>query len=68
MFVRVPPFSGTVRLTKAKTLGDTLDARQPEIMNHWANPERIKIMSMPLTTGHITMPAFSVTAIEWEMR
>jgi alpha-L-arabinofuranosidase len=61
-------FNGTVRLTKAETLGDTLDARQPEIINHWGNPERIKIMSRVLPTGNITMPAFSVTALGWEMR
>jgi hypothetical protein len=60
-------FSGAVRLTKAETVGDTLDARQPEIMNHWASPDRIKIMSMPLSTGPIALPAFSVTAIEWKM-
>jgi hypothetical protein len=59
-------FSGTVRLTKAETLGDALDARQPEIINCWANPQRIKIMPMALSTGRITMPALSVTAIEWE--
>lgn len=64
-------FSGTVRVTKAETLGDTLDARQPEIINHSANPERIKIMPMALatlSTGRITIPAFSVTAIRWERR
>jgi len=61
-------FSGTVRMTKADILGDTLDARQPEVINHSANPERIKIKSVALSTNHITMPAFSVTAIEWETR
>jgi alpha-N-arabinofuranosidase len=61
-------FSGTVRVTRTETLGDTLDARQPEIINHWEQPERIKIMFRALPTGAITMPAFSVTAIEWEMR
>src|SRR5947207_15333554 len=57
-------FSGTVRMTKADILGDTLDARQPEAINHSANPERIKIKSVALSTNHITMPAFSVTSIE----
>src|SRR5439155_634462 len=61
-------FNRTVRITKAATLADTLDARQSEIMNHWTNPERIKITSMAPPTGHITLPAFSVTAIEWQMR
>jgi len=61
-------FRGTVRITKTETLGDTLDARQPEIVNHWGNPERIKIMSVALPTGTITLPAFSVTALEWKMR
>ena len=61
-------FSGTVRITKTETLGDTLDARQPEIVNHWGNPERIKIMSNVTPTPSITMPAFSVTALEWKMR
>jgi alpha-L-arabinofuranosidase len=61
-------FSGTVRVTKAEVLGDSLDARQPEVMNHWDNPERIKIMPMVLSTEHIAAPAFSVMAIEWEGR
>ncbi|HKQ36974.1 MAG TPA: alpha-L-arabinofuranosidase C-terminal domain-containing protein, partial [Verrucomicrobiae bacterium] len=60
-------FSRTVRLTKAHTLGDTLDARQPEIMNHWSNPDRIKITSLTLAANRVTLPALSVTAVEWEM-
>ena len=61
-------FSRTVRVTKADTLRDTLDARQPEIMNHRSNPDRIRITSLTPSTGHLTLPAFSVAAIEWEMR
>jgi len=61
-------FSGSVRFTKAEILGDTLEARQSEIMNHWDNPGRIKIMPRSVSTGHITTPPFSVTAIEWETR
>jgi alpha-N-arabinofuranosidase len=61
-------FNGTARVTKLEALGDTLDARQPEVINHWHNPERIKIMSMVPPTANITLRAFSVTAIEWQMR
>jgi alpha-L-arabinofuranosidase len=61
-------FSRTVRITKADTLHDTLDARQPEIMNHWSNPDRVKITSLTPSNGRLTLPAFSVAAIEWEMR
>jgi hypothetical protein len=61
-------FAGTIRVTKAEILGDTRNARQPEIINHWDNPERIKIMPMLLSTGHITAPAYSVMAVEWEGR
>ena len=61
-------FTRTVRVTKADTLADTLDARQPEIMNHWSNPDRIKITSLTPSTNHLILPAFSVTAVKWEMR
>jgi alpha-N-arabinofuranosidase len=61
-------FSGNVRLTKAEILGDTRDARQPDIMNHWTNPERIKISAAPLSSNHVTVPALSIMAIRWEAR
>ena len=59
-------FSGPVHPIKAEVLCDTLDARQPDVMNHWETPERIKIIPLPLSPGKITLPALSVSAIQCE--
>lgn len=47
-----------------ETVCDTLDARQPDVMNHWTAPERVSSVRPPVTGGRITLPAFSVSAIE----
>jgi alpha-L-arabinofuranosidase len=56
-------FNGTVGSTTAETLCDTLNARQPDAMNHWAAPERIKVVKLPASPGKVTLPPLSVTAI-----
>ncbi len=60
-------FAGSVRAMKAEALCDTLNAGQPDVMNHWETPERIKIVELSPSARQITLPALSVTAIECEM-
>jgi alpha-N-arabinofuranosidase len=59
-------FDGPVRITKAETLCDTLNARQPDAMNHWEAPERIKVVKLPVSPGSVTLPPLSVTVVECE--
>lgn len=61
-------FEGTARAVNAEALCDTLDARQPDVMNHWNAPDRIKTVSLPVASNKITLPALSVTAIECEVK
>ncbi len=55
---------GNYRPVGGEVVGDTLDRKQPDIMNHFDVPERVKTMKLQLKGNIITLPAFSVTAIE----
>ena len=45
---------------------DTLDKRQPEVMNHWVKPDRIRAVSLASTPAGVTLPALSASAIEFK--
>jgi alpha-L-arabinofuranosidase len=51
---------------KAEALCDSRGAGQPDIMNHWQAPERVKIVPVPTTGNRIILPPLSAAAIEWE--
>lgn len=57
-------FSGPIMASAAEVFCDTRDARQRDVMNHWEVPNRIRIVSRPSPGPKLTLPAFSVTAIE----
>ena len=61
-------FTGAMRITRAESLCDTLNARQPDVMNHWAAPERIQVVKLSISPGSVTLPPLSVTAIECEIK
>lgn len=44
---------------------DTLDMRQPEVMNHWVRPDRIRAVGLTTASGGITLRALSASAIEF---
>jgi hypothetical protein len=46
-----------------ETVCDTHDSRQPDVMNHWETPNRVQTVSHKLTSGKVTLPALSVSAI-----
>lgn len=48
----------------AETLHDTLDRRQPDVMNHWQSPLRICTERLPVERASVTLPALSASAIE----
>jgi hypothetical protein len=63
----VPGFSGfqtPVAPVSAETVCDVENRRQPDIENHWNEPERIKIVDLPVTGGEVTLPPLSATVIE----
>jgi len=61
---RFDGFAGPVHEVSAEALCDTLDARQPDVMNHWEAPDRVKIVPLPTPQGRTVVPALSTMAIE----
>ncbi|HJT34483.1 MAG TPA: alpha-L-arabinofuranosidase C-terminal domain-containing protein [Pirellulales bacterium] len=49
---------------RAETVHDTHDRRQPDVMNHWDAPDRVTTVNLPVNDGKVTLPAFSVSAID----
>jgi alpha-N-arabinofuranosidase len=47
----------------AETVCDTLDMRQPDVMNHWTATDRVRTINLPLTANKVTLPALSVSAV-----
>jgi alpha-L-arabinofuranosidase len=57
-------WDGAVRLVSAEALCDTLDARQPDVMNHWNAPDRVKTVPLSPAENRVVLPALSAAAIE----
>jgi len=58
--------SGSTDCTlKAEAVCDSLNEGQPDIMNHWQTPERVRIMDLPVSGNTILLPPLSATAVEW---
>jgi alpha-L-arabinofuranosidase len=52
----------------AECVSDCLNAGQPDVMNHWQSPERIRIVSLPIPRANaISLPPLSATAIDWRL-
>ncbi len=61
-------FAGAPGAVHAEAMCDTQDARQPDVMNHWTAPDRIKTVALPVSPKGIVLPALSVAAIECEIK
>jgi alpha-L-arabinofuranosidase len=59
-------YERALRVLKAECLCDTLNAGQPDVINHWQTPERIRILPLATTTNQVTLPGLSATSIECE--
>jgi hypothetical protein len=57
-------WDSAARLVRAEALCDTLDARQPDVMNHWNAPDRVRTIPLSTTEKSIILPALSATALE----
>lgn len=57
-------FGDGMRATGGEVVRDTLDQRQPEVMNHWVAPDRVRTTDLDISAGRVQLPALSVSAIE----
>ncbi len=57
-------FDSLPRIVSAETVCDVLNLRQPDVENHWQEPERVKIVRLPVSDGAVRLPALSATAVE----
>ena len=57
-------FRSAPHVVSAETMCDALNLRQPDVENHWREPERVRIVSLPVTEGAVRLPPFSATAID----
>jgi alpha-N-arabinofuranosidase len=57
-------FAASLTAVSAEALCDTLDRRQPDIANHWAAPDRVRIMPLAVSSNAVLLPALSAAAIE----
>ena len=55
--------AGPMTTRTIETVCDTLDSRQPDVMNHWETPNRVQTVSPKVTSGTLTLPAYSASAI-----
>jgi alpha-N-arabinofuranosidase len=59
-------FAKAVHIRTVEAVRDVLQAGQPDVMNHWNTPERIKTEPIPASGDSVVLPGFSVAAIECE--
>ncbi len=52
----------------AEALGDTLEAGQPDVMNHWQTPQRVTILPVPVSAHDVRIPGLSAVAVECDTR
>ncbi len=50
---------------RGETVRDTLDRRQPDVMNHWQAPDRVRTVPLPVKGTTVRLPAYSASAIEY---
>ncbi|HET6485513.1 MAG TPA: alpha-L-arabinofuranosidase C-terminal domain-containing protein, partial [Spirochaetia bacterium] len=48
----------------AEVVCDTLDRRQPDLINHPSAPDRVRTVALTLHGNAVTLPAYSAAAIE----
>lgn len=52
------------RITEAEGVCDLLDARQPDVMNHWNVAERVSVRHMQTARNEVVFPPLSAVAVE----
>ncbi len=59
-------FGQAARVLKAEALCDTLQAGQPDLINHWQTPDRLRIVPVPVSSNKVSLPGLSAAAVECE--
>ncbi len=57
-------FARPIRVAGAEAVCDLLDARQPDVMNHWREPERVITSRLNVGQNAVVFPALSAVAVE----
>jgi len=60
-------FDKPVRAIRAESVCDVLNAGQPDVMNHWGAPERVKIVPLSSAGNDLILPPLSATALECQV-
>lgn len=57
-------FGTGFRPVRVESVSDTLDMRQPDVMNHWTAPARVRTIGTTSQGNDILLPALSISAID----
>jgi alpha-N-arabinofuranosidase len=57
-------FDSSPKVVSAEAVCDVLNRSQPDVENHWHEPERVRIVDLPVTEGEVRLPPYSASAIE----
>lgn len=57
-------YGNSIKTVSGEVVCDTQDRRQPELMNHFTAPDRVRAVDLPMTEKTIKLPALSVAAVE----
>jgi alpha-L-arabinofuranosidase len=57
-------FARPIRVAGAEAVCDLLDARQPDVMNHWKEPERVSARRLDVGQYEVVFPVLSAVAVE----
>jgi len=61
-------FAGSAAVARAEAVCDTQNAGQPDVMNHWEAPDRIRIAALAASANTVTIPPLSAAAIQCEVK
>ena len=56
-------FNPPLRVLSANSVCDTRQAGQPEVMNHWNVPDRVKTLPLATESNRVLLPPLSATAV-----
>jgi alpha-N-arabinofuranosidase len=62
--VKCDQFAKPLHPVSITTVADQQNAHQPDVMNHWNAPERVRATTVEVVGNDVVIPALSVSAIE----
>jgi alpha-N-arabinofuranosidase len=57
-----------MEVVDARCLGDAQDRRQPDVINFWDHPDRVRVMPAARTGNVVRLPALSLTVVDCAAR